>query len=132
VDDNRDSAESLGAILTHMGSDVRLAFDGIAAVELAAQFRPDVVLLDIGLPLRDGYEAARQIRMEPWGRDVRLVALTGWGQAQDRRRSHEAGFDHHLVKPVDPRSLLELLSGLHGRSTPSGTSQAEQPVASRI
>jgi signal transduction histidine kinase len=132
VDDNRDSAESLGAILTHIGNDVRLAFDGIAAVELAAQFRPDVVLLDIGLPLRDGYEAARQIRNEPWGREVRLVALTGWGQAQDRRRSREAGFDHHLVKPVDPRSLLELLSGLHERSTPSGTSQAEQPVASRI
>jgi PAS domain S-box-containing protein len=108
VDDNRDSVESLGAILTHLGHDVQLAYDGVAAVERAEQMRPDVVLLDIGLPLRDGYEAARLIRSEPWGRSLSLVALTGWGQAQDRRRSREAGFDHHLVKPVDPRSLLDL------------------------
>jgi CheY-like chemotaxis protein len=71
-----------------------------------------VVLLDVGLPQRNGYEAARMIRAEPWGRDVVLIALTGWGQEQDRRRSREAGFDHHLVKPVDPQVLMTLVSEL--------------------
>jgi PAS domain S-box-containing protein len=132
VDDNRDSVESLGAILTHLGHDVQLAYDGVAAVERAEQMRPDVVLLDIGLPLRDGYEAARLIRSEPWGRGISLVALTGWGQAQDRRRSREAGFDHHLVKPVDPRLLIDLLSSLNGGGRPSPSRSVGQTAVSPI
>jgi CheY-like chemotaxis protein len=104
----------------------------VAAVERAEQLRPDVVLLDIGLPLRDGYEAARLIRSEPWGRGISLVALTGWGQAQDRRRSREAGFDHHLVKPVDPRLLIDLLSSLNGGGRPSPSRSVGQTAVSPI
>ncbi len=81
-------------------------------MEAAAGFRPDVVLLDIGMPRLNGYEAARRIREQPWGEAVVLVALTGWGQEEDRRRSAEAGFDPHLVKPVDPAALEALLAGL--------------------
>ena len=112
VDDNRDSVDSLSVLLKLMGNDVRMAYDGVEACQVADEFRPDVVLLDVGLPLRNGYEAARQIRGETWGRDIVLIALTGWGQEQDRRRSREAGFDHHLVKPVDPRSLMNLVADL--------------------
>lgn len=79
---------------------------------MAGEFRPDVILLDIGLPKLTGYEASRRIREQPWGNDVVLIALTGWGQEEDRRRSHEAGFDHHMVKPVDPEALMNLLAGL--------------------
>jgi PAS domain S-box-containing protein len=110
VDDNRDSVDSLSVLLRLMGNEVRMAFDGVEAVDVAGEYRPDVVLLDVGLPRRNGYDAARLIRSEPWGRDIVLIALTGWGQDQDRRRSREAGFDHHLVKPVDPRSLMQLLA----------------------
>ena len=112
VDDNRDSVDSLSALLRLMGNDVHMAFDGVEAVTAAHALRPDVVLLDVGLPLRNGYDAARLIRSEPWGRDLVLIALTGWGQEQDRRRSREAGFDHHLVKPVDPQALMSLVSEL--------------------
>jgi CheY-like chemotaxis protein len=82
----------------------------VEALEVAAGFQPDVVLLDIGMPRMNGYEAARAIRRQPWGRSATLIALTGWGQPQDRQRSQEAGFNHHLVKPVDPDALLKLLS----------------------
>jgi CheY-like chemotaxis protein len=100
-----------------MGNDTRTAYDGQQGVDVAEKFRPDVTLLDIGLPTLDGYEACRRIRREPWGRNVVLIALTGWGQDEDRRRSHEAGFDHHMVKPVDPQELMKLLVGLQqGRS----------------
>jgi PAS domain S-box-containing protein len=112
VDDNRDSVDSLSTLLRLMGNDVQMAYDGVEAVHAAHTFRPDVVLLDVGLPLRSGYDAAKMIRSEPWGRNVVLIALTGWGQEQDRRRSREAGFDHHLVKPVDPRALMALVSEL--------------------
>ena len=98
-------------LLRLMGNEVRTAHDGLEAVEVAETFRPDVVLLDIGLPELNGYEVARRIREQPWGRDVVLVALTGWGQEEDRRRSQEAGFDHHLVKPVDLAALEKLLAG---------------------
>ena len=115
VDDNRDSVDSLSTLLRLMGNDVHMAFDGVEAVHAVQSLRPDVVLLDVGLPLQNGFEAARMIRSEPWGRDVVLIALTGWGQEQDRRRSREAGFDHHLVKPVDPRVLMNLVTELfHG------------------
>ena len=110
VDDNADSAESLAVLLQMSGHEVYTAHDGEAAIEAADAHRPDVVLLDIGLPKVNGHDVCRHIRAQPWGRDIRLVALTGWGQANDRRRSHEAGFDGHLVKPVGPEALLALLS----------------------
>ena len=112
MDDNRDGADSLAMLLRIMGNDIRTAYDGQQAVEAAGEFRPDVVLLDIGLPKLNGYEACRRIREQPWGKGVVLIALTGWGQEEDRRRSHEAGFDHHLVKPVDPDALMRLLAEL--------------------
>ena len=92
-----------------MGNETRTAYDGLEAVEAAEAFRPDVVLLDIGLPKLNGYEACRRIREQPWGKGVTIVAVTGWGQEEDRRRSQEAGFDHHLVKPVDPADIMGLL-----------------------
>jgi DNA-binding response OmpR family regulator len=114
VDDNRDSADSLGMLLQIMGNDIRMAHDGQEGLDVAEEFRPDVVLLDIGLPKLNGYEACRRIREQSWGRSVVLIALTGWGQEDDRRRSHEAGFDHHMVKPVDPQDLMGLLAELNG------------------
>lgn len=110
VDDNMDSAESLAVLLELSGHEVRIANDGVDAVKATDQFRPEVVLLDIGLPRMNGYEAARVIRARPWGRDVTLFALTGWGQQEDRERSKAAGFDGHLVKPVDHVDLLKRLS----------------------
>ena len=112
VDDNQDSAEMLTTLLTIQGHEVRMVHDGVAAVELAATFRPEMIVLDIGLPKLNGYEAAQQIRKLPFGEQFRLVALTGWGQDLDRRRSAEAGFDVHLVKPVDPEVLCTLIADL--------------------
>jgi PAS domain S-box-containing protein len=111
VDDNRDSARSLAMILQAHGHDVRTAFDGASAIEAARTFMPSFILLDIGMPGVNGYDAARRIREEPFGRDVVLIAMTGWGQAEDRRRSELAGFDAHLTKPVDVSSLNSLLVG---------------------
>lgn len=113
VDDLRDSANSLAMLLRLMGNDTRTAYDGEQGVGVAEEFRPDVMLLDIGLPKLDGYGACRRIREKAWGKSVVLIALTGWGQEEDRRRSHEAGFDHHMVKPVVPQELMKLLAGLH-------------------
>jgi len=112
VDDNRDGADSLSEMLKMVGNDTRTAYDGEAGVDAAGEFRPDVILLDIGLPKLNGYEACRRIRDEPWGKGVVLIALTGWGQDEDRRRSRDAGFDRHMVKPVDPQALMRLLAGL--------------------
>jgi CheY-like chemotaxis protein len=112
VDDNKDSADSLSIMLKIIGMDVHTAYDGLEAVEAAAAFKPDVVLLDIGLPQLNGYEAARRIREQPWGKDMVLVAVTGWGQEEDRRRSQEAGFNAHMVKPVDPAALQQILAAL--------------------
>lgn len=112
VDDNRDSAESLDVLLRIMGNAVRTAHDGLEAVQVAAEFRPDVVLLDIGLPEIDGYEVARRIRQQQWGKRMILIAATGWGQETDRQRTKEAGFDYHLVKPLDHAALLNLLSSV--------------------
>jgi PAS domain S-box-containing protein len=111
VDDNRDSADSLGMLLRLKGNDIRTAHDGLEAVEIAEAFRPEVILLDIGLPKLNGYDAARRIRQHPWGRDVILVALTGRGADEDRRRSQEAGFNFHIVKPVELVALEKLLAG---------------------
>lgn len=109
VDDNVDSASSLAMMLKAMGNDVRTANDGVEAVETAEAFGPDLVLLDIGMPRMNGFEACRRIREQAWGNRVTIVALTGWGQEEDKRRSQEAGFDDHLVKPVDPAALERLL-----------------------
>jgi PAS domain S-box-containing protein len=110
ADDNRDAAESLGALLEMLGSEVALAYDGVQAVEAARSFKPDVALLDIGMPELDGYAAARRIRSESGARPVKIVALTGWGQDEDRRRAREAGFDEHLVKPAELDALRALLA----------------------
>jgi CheY-like chemotaxis protein len=92
-----------------MGNVVCRANDGLEAVATAESFRPDIVLMDLGMPRLDGYEAAKRIRQAPWGRALTLVATSGWGQEEHRRRSREAGFDHHLVKPVDVASLRSIL-----------------------
>jgi signal transduction histidine kinase/CheY-like chemotaxis protein len=110
ADDNKDAAASLGTLLRMAGHEVRVVHDGLVAVEEAASFRPDVVLLDIGMPKLNGYEAAGRIRQQPWGQGMVLIALTGWGQDEDRIRSQASGFDHHLVKPVDPAALERLLT----------------------
>ena len=109
VDDNKDSADSLAMLLEITGNQTYLAHDGIEAVEAIEKHRPQVVLLDIGLPKLDGHEVCRRVREQPWGKDIVVIALTGWGQEDDRRQSEEAGFDGHLVKPVDYERLLELL-----------------------
>ena len=110
VDDNRDSADSLAMLLRLIGNEVHAAYDGMQGVEAAEQFRPEVVLLDIGMPRLNGEDACRRIRAEPWGQEMMLIALTGWGQEGDRRRFKEAGFDHHMTKPVEPAVLLKLLA----------------------
>jgi PAS domain S-box-containing protein len=115
VDDNEDSAESLAMLLSITGNETHMAHDGIAAIEAIEKHRPEVVLLDIGLPKLNGHDVCRRVRQESWGKDIVLIALTGWGQDEDRRKSREAGFDGHLVKPVDYDALLTLLE-----SMPSG------------
>jgi len=109
ADDNRDAADTLSAILELDGHEVRTAYDGVEAVKIAAQFVPQVALLDIGMPNLDGYQTARRIREQSWGSAMLLVALTGWGQEQDRRQATEAGFNCHLVKPGDPQTIGELI-----------------------
>ena len=110
VDDNRNAAEMLALLLETLGHEVAVAADGYKALELGETFRPEVVLLDIGLPRLDGYEICRLMRQRDWGREIRIVAVTGWGEDKDRRRSGEAGFDVHLVKPVNPALLREMLA----------------------
>jgi CheY-like chemotaxis protein/two-component sensor histidine kinase len=112
VDDNEDGATSLAMMLHILGHDTRTAHDGPAALAAAAAFRPDVMLLDIGLPGLSGYEVCRRVREQPGGARTVLIALTGWGQDEDRQRSKDAGFNFHMVKPVDPAALTKLLSGL--------------------
>jgi CheY-like chemotaxis protein len=109
VDDNVDNAESLSQLLRAMRHETAVAYDGPSAVEAVGRFSPDVVLLDIGLPGFDGYEVARRIRDTEQGRDIRLIAITGWGQDADKRKAWAAGFDAHLTKPVDPAALLSLV-----------------------
>jgi signal transduction histidine kinase/CheY-like chemotaxis protein len=109
VDDNVDGAESLAMLLDVCGHETHVAHDGVAAIEAADAVRPDVILLDIGLPKLNGFDVCQRIRQQPWGQNVIIIALTGWGQDVDRRRSHEAGFDHHVVKPVEHNALVELL-----------------------
>jgi signal transduction histidine kinase len=110
VDDNQDGAESLAALLALDGHEILMSHDGLDAVAKAASFRPDVVLLDIGLPKLDGYGVCRRIREQPGGKDIVMIAMTGWGQADDRRMSSEAGFDSHCVKPVSHALLVALMT----------------------
>jgi DNA-binding response OmpR family regulator len=110
VDDNRDAAYSLAQVLALMGHEARVEFDGLAAVEIVEAFHPNIVLLDIGLPKLNGYEACRRIRALTLEEQPILVAITGWGQDRDRRRSLEAGFDHYFTKPVDANQLLALIN----------------------
>lgn len=109
VDDNADGAATLSLLLQLAGYHVRTASDGLTALSVAEAFLPHAILLDIGLPVLDGYEVARRIRANPNLEGVLLVALTGYGQDADRERSHDVGFDHYFVKPTDPRVLCDLL-----------------------
>jgi PAS domain S-box-containing protein len=117
ADDLRDSADSLASLLRARGYDARAAYDGEAALQLLASFRPDLCLLDLGMPEIDGYALCRRIRALPWGGETRIVAQSGWGQEEDRRRTREAGFDHHLVKPIDPDALDAVLRLLDPSAT---------------
>jgi len=125
ADDSQDGADSLAFLLKAAGHDVFTAYDGRTAIQLAEQHRPDAVLLDIGMPEVSGYDVARAIRREAWGRPMRLIALTGWGQAEHRRRSIEVGFDDHLVKPVE----LDLLENVLQLGTASPISGKSQPIS---
>jgi len=112
IDDNKDAAESMSMLFELWGHEVVCAYDGRAALDTAAKYRPDAVFLDIGLPGMDGYEIAERLRELPESAHAVLVAITGYGQDEDRRRSREAGIDHHLVKPVAPETLYKLLDSL--------------------
>lgn len=118
VDDNHDSALSLAMMLSIMGHETRTAHDGESAVQTAESFLPEVMLLDIGLPKLNGYEVAQRIRQQPWGTSMYLIAVTGWGQDEDRQRSSEVGLNVHMVKPVEPAALEKLLSDLQSSTAP--------------
>ena len=109
ADDNVDATESLQLWLEMAGHEVHTALTGPAALKVAETVRPQVALLDVGMPGMSGLEVAAKIREAPWGREIVLIALTGWGQEEDRRRSQDAGFDHHLTKPVPPETIEELI-----------------------
>ena len=109
ADDNEDSAESFAMLLSFSGHEVRIAHDGAAALDAVRDFRPDVAFLDIGMPGLTGYEVAQAVRAEPWGQEIKLIAVTGWGQPDVRLRARTAGFDRHLIKPIDPAEVDRLL-----------------------
>jgi CheY-like chemotaxis protein len=115
VDDNRDAAESMSMLLEMWGHEVAFAYDGPSALETAQRWRPQAIFLDIGLPGMDGYEVAERMRELPEARNAVLVAITGYGQEDDRLRSRRAGIDHHLVKPVAPDTLRRLIDSLEMR-----------------
>jgi two-component system OmpR family response regulator len=115
VDDNKDAAESMSMLLEMWGHEVAFAFDGPSALETAQRWQPEAIFLDIGLPGMDGYEVAERMREMPQARDAVLIAITGYGQEDDRLRSRRAGIDHHLVKPVAPDALHSLIDSLQMR-----------------
>jgi CheY-like chemotaxis protein len=122
VDDNHDAADSLGMLLEFLGAEVKVVHDGYAALEAMKSFAPAVVLLDLGMPGMNGLEVARRMREDPATSAMTLVALTGWGQREDRRRTSEAGFDYHLVKPADLGTLQSILAmGEAGNAGPPAT-----------
>lgn len=112
VDDNKAAAMMLKMVVKMLGNEAETAGDGEEAIAVAAEFAPHIVLMDLGMPKMNGYEAARHIRQQPWGKKMLLVALTGWGQDEDRQRTAEAGFDHHLVKPAEPNDLQQLFDSI--------------------
>ena len=112
VDDNRDGADSMAMLLSLLGHDAHVAYDGETGLASALSLQPQVVMPDIGLPKLDGYEVCRQIRQQPASEAVCMIAVTGWGDEAAKQRIHEAGFDHHFVKPVDPDLLITTLSAL--------------------
>lgn len=116
VDDNHDTADSLAAMLSVLGHESSVAYDGAQAIAIADDFRPDVILMDIGMPKFNGFQVAQRIRAQPWADRVVLIAITGWDQPEDRRCSREAGFDAHLTKPVDPHLVLRLISAMNNPS----------------
>jgi CheY-like chemotaxis protein len=118
VDDNVDAAKALAMLLGYFHCDVEAAFDGESALAIAEHAEPQVAILDLGLPRIDGFEVARRIRQRPWGKRTMLIALTGWGQEEDRIRSRDAGFDLHLVKPVDSPALLRILDTIRTELRP--------------
>lgn len=115
ADDNRDGADGFAMLLDLLGHDVRTAYTGKQAVVLAEEFRPHLVMLDIGMPEMNGYEVARHIRQQAWGRDMVLVAITGWGQDEDRLQAEAAGFDHHRAKPVELDALDPIVAQARAR-----------------
>jgi CheY-like chemotaxis protein len=131
VDDNADIVESTADMLAMAGHTLRCAHDGAQALALAQEFAPEVVLLDIGLPGLDGYQVARLLRQMPQLRQARLIALTGYGMPTDRQRSRDAGFDHHLTKPVDPAALRALIELNDADSVARGTTHATSPGGAR-
>ena len=112
ADDNDDSAQTCAMLLELWGHEVRTANNGEDALAVAEQFRPEVALLDIGMPQLNGYEVAERLRQCPWGKDATLIAVTGWGQEDDKQQANQAGFDHHLTKPVDPGQLQPLIESV--------------------
>jgi CheY-like chemotaxis protein len=115
VDDLADAAASLALVCRLCGAEVQVARDGLEALAIGATFRPDVVLMDITMPKLNGYEAARRLRAEPWGQSVVLIAMTGWGRKTDIEAASDAGFDGHLLKPVEADALLELIAELRAK-----------------
>jgi CheY-like chemotaxis protein len=124
VDDNVDSAETIGFVLRKLGHETRMEYDGAAAVAAADAFRPDLILLDIGLPGKNGHEVAREIRQTPWGGTTTIIAVSGWGEEADRKQSREAGFDHHVVKPLDYEGVQRLLSTVESTRSPGSRGSA--------
>ena len=124
ADDNHDAAEALSLQLQLAGHDVRTAHDGVEALALAESFEPNIMLLDLGMPKMDGYEVAQRVRMRPGGRRMKLIALTGWGQQQDRDRTSAAGFDAHLVKPVAEVHLFRAIATAVDIKQPTEGAQA--------
>ena len=120
IDDNEDTASSLALLLQMRGYETRMAFDGVSALEVADTYRPDIMLLDIGLPRLDGYEVCKRVRAQPWGRDITIVAVTGWGNAEQKLRAKEAGFDDHMTKPVDLSALRVMLARLRTAGAAAG------------
>jgi CheY-like chemotaxis protein len=117
VDDSVDAADSLAMLLAFEGHETYKAHDGADAVRTAERVRPDIVLMDIGLPILNGYEACRRIRSQTWGAPITMVAITGWGQEDDHEQSNAAGFDLHLVKPVDHDELLRVVGSARARTS---------------
>jgi CheY-like chemotaxis protein len=116
ADDNPDGAESLAMLLGMLGHEVHIAHDGAQALEMASRVKPDIALLDIGMPGLSGYQVATRIRREAWGEGIVLIAVTGWGQEEDKRNTQAAGFDHHLTKPADPAQIESILESMAART----------------